>query len=128
MNPETGLRANLWTSSLSMLTSTSTLVCCTLPAVLVAVGAGATLAGLISHVPQLIWLSAHKVEVFGAAGAMLLAAGMLQWHARGLPCPADPATAAACKRSRRWAAAIYLASVLIFCVGVIFAFVLPLAA
>ena len=81
---------------LSLFTSGGTLVCCALPALLVALGAGAALAGLVTAVPQLIWLSEHKVEVFAVATLMLSISGWLQWRARSLPCPADPALAAAC--------------------------------
>ena len=57
----------------ALLASTATLVCCVLPAVLVALGAGAALASLVTAVPQLIWLSAHKPIVFATAGALLQA-------------------------------------------------------
>jgi len=110
---------------LSILTSSGTLVCCALPALLVALGAGAALAGLVSSVPQLVWLSANKGLVFGVAGLMIAVAGILQWRARSAPCPADPVLATACARTRRLSASIYVGSVAIFSVGVAFAFVLP---
>jgi len=110
---------------LSIFTSGSTLVCCALPALLVTLGAGAALSGLISAVPQLVWLSAHKTAVFGVAGLMIAAAGVLQWRARSAPGPADPVLASACARARRLSASIYASSVAVFGVGVLFAFVLP---
>ena len=113
---------------LSLFTSLSTLVCCALPALFVAVGAGAALAGLVSSVPQLVWISEHKTAVFGLAGAMLLLAGMLQWRARHAPCPADPQLATACRRTRRNSLHVYLLSLAIFAVGAWFAFVAPLLA
>ena len=113
---------------LSLFTSLSTLVCCALPALFVAVGAGAALAGLVSNVPQLVWISEHKDVVFGMAGAMLLLAGTLQWRARHAPCPADPQLAEACRRARRNSLRIYLLSLAIFAVGAWFAFVAPLLA
>src|SRR3990170_2333314 len=65
------------------------LVCafCAQPAVMVALGAGAALAGLVTAVPQLIWLSEHKAAVFGLAFVMLGLSGALLWRARRLPCP-----------------------------------------
>lgn len=120
-----GLRQNLLAALVSVFTSSGTLICCALPALLVSLGAGATLAGLVSTFPQLVWLSEHKLAVFGVAGAMLIGAGVLQRRARYLPCPADPALAAACARTRRVSALIYWASVLIYVTGVTFAFVLP---
>lgn len=110
----------------SLFTSASTLICCALPALLVAIGAGAALSSLVSNVPQLIWISEHKVSVFGFAGAMLLMAGWLQWNARNAPCPADPALAETCRHTRRNALRIYWVSVAMFVIGAWFAFVAPL--
>jgi len=118
--------SNRGTSILSLLTSGSTLICCALPALLVSIGAGAALSSLVSAVPQLVWLSEHKAAVFGFAGAMLALAGALQWRARGLPCPFDPALAATCASARRSAWRIYLLSLALYLVGCLFAFVLPL--
>ena len=52
---------------------------------MVALGAGASLAGLVTAFPQLIWLSERKPLVFGVAFAMLAFAGWMQWRARTLP-------------------------------------------
>lgn len=108
---------------LSLFTSGSTLICCALPATLVAIGSAATLTALVGNFPQLIWISEHKELVFGVAGAMLIVAGYLQWQARNAPCPADVALAAICSKTRKNALMIYWLSVSIFGVGVFFAFV-----
>lgn len=123
---DNSLRASGWSAWFSVFTSASTLICCALPALLVTIGAGAALAGLVSAVPQLIWLSAHKAWVFGAAGVMLALAGWLQYRARYAPCPADARLAAACARTRRISLWIYAVSVVIYAIGVLFAFGLPL--
>ncbi|HKO88413.1 MAG TPA: hypothetical protein VJU83_07845 [Burkholderiales bacterium] len=109
----------------SIFTSASTLVCCALPALLVSVGAGAALVSLTSNFPQLIWLSEHKPGVFGLAGGMLLAVGLLQWRSRRLPCPIDTALGRACMRQRRVSIRIYCVSVAIYAIGTFFAFVAP---
>lgn len=108
-----------------MIASSGTLVCCVLPAVMVALGAGAALAGLVTAVPQLVWLSEHKAGVFGIAFSMLALSGVLLWRARALPCPADPVLAKACNRLRR--ASWWLWSIALLCtvIGALFAFVLP---
>jgi hypothetical protein len=111
---------------LSLFTSGSTLICCALPATLVAIGSAATLTALVGNFPQLIWISEHKGLVFGLAGAMLAIAGYLQWQARNAPCPADAALAAVCIRTRKNALRIYWLSVAIFAVGAFFAFIAPL--
>ena len=112
-------------SWLSIFTSSSTLLCCALPALLVALGAGAALSSLVSAVPQLVWLSEHKVALFSVAGVMLALAGALQWRARRLACPIDPALAAQCQTSRDYSVWIYGMSVLLFVIGFAFAFVIP---
>ncbi len=109
----------------SLLASTTTLVCCVLPAVLVSLGAGAVLVGLVSAFPQLVWLSEHKVAVFGVAGMLLLGSGLLIWRARTLPCPADPGAARTCMRLRRISAGLYAVSLISFAAGAVVAFVLP---
>ncbi|MGP1717761.1 MAG: hypothetical protein ACTS9Y_11330 [Methylophilus sp.] len=120
------LQATKRLNLLSLFTSGSTLICCALPAAMVAIGSVATLTSLISQFPQLIWISEHKPLVFSLAGAMLLVAGWLQWQARLLPCPADPALAALCKRTRQQSLWVYVFSVVLFVTGAFFAFVAPL--
>ena len=122
---DTPTEGHLPAATLSLLASASTLLCCALPALLVSIGAGATLVALTGAVPQLIWLSAHKDPLFVVSGLMLAAAGALQWRARSLPCPIDPIRAGACTRARRISLRVWVASVAIFMIGVAFAFVLP---
>lgn len=109
----------------ALLGSTATLLCCVLPAVLVSLGAGAALVGLVAAVPQLVWLSEHKVLVFGIAAVLLLLSGVLLWRARSLPCPVDATAARSCTRLRRISSVLYGISLLAFLAGVLFAFVLP---
>lgn len=116
-------RRNVGVATGTLLASSATLVCCVLPAVLVSVGAGATLVGLVSAFPQLVWLSEHKALVFGIAGALLLGSGVLLWRARRLPCPAEPATARSCTRLRRISAGLYWVALCSYALGGTFAFV-----
>ncbi len=118
-------RTGFWASLASLLASSGTLVCCALPALLVALGAGAVLSSLVLAVPQLVWLSEHKEGLFIAAGLMLAASGWLQWLNRTAPCPTDPALRSACLRTRRTSARVYGVSVLVYAVGGWFAFVQP---
>jgi len=119
------LRRNAGLAALALLASSGTLVCCVLPAVMVALGAGAALAGLVTAVPQLVWLSEHKALVFGIAAALLVVAGVVLWRARRLPCPVEAEQARACMRLRRWSAVLYATALLAFALGATFAFVLP---
>jgi uncharacterized iron-regulated membrane protein len=91
----------------------------------VALGAGAALAGLVTVVPQLIWLSEHKALVFGSAGALLVISGISLWYGRSLPCPVDPSAAQACRSLRRASGMLYAIALGCFGLGVAFAFVLP---
>jgi hypothetical protein len=109
----------------ALLASSATLLCCVLPAGLVAMGAGAALAGLVTAVPQLIWLSEHKPLVFGTAIALLAVSGMALWYGRSLPCPADPNGARLCRRLRRVSAVLYGIALACFALGSAFAFLLP---
>ena len=121
-----GLGSTRAASLLALFTSSGTLICCAIPALLVAVGAGAALSSLIANIPQLVWFSEHKMPVFLTAAIMLVVAGFMQWRARRLPCPVDPVLAQACTRMRRNSLRIYLFSVGVFGLGVFFAFIAPL--
>lgn len=110
----------------ALLASSATLVCCVLPAVLVAIGAGAALVGLVTAVPQLIWLSEHKLLVFNIAGVSLAISGAALWRGRRAACPTDPILARSCQRLRRMSAIIYAIALASFGLGVTFAFLLPL--
>lgn len=114
-----------WLTFLTLFTSTGTLLCCALPALLVALGAGAALSTLVAVVPGLVWVSEYKEVVFGVAGVMLVASGWLQWRARFAPCPIDPTQRDVCLRTRQTSARVYAVSVLVYAIGGWFAFVQP---
>ena len=58
-------------SILSLFASTSTLICCALPTLLVTLGFGAVVAGLIGEMPWLVTLSQHKIWMFAGAGGLI---------------------------------------------------------
>jgi hypothetical protein len=118
-------KTNVGVAFATLAATTGTLLCCVLPAVLVSLGAGAVLVGLVSAFPQLVWLSEHKVLVFGLAGLLLGVSGLMIWRARNLPCPVDPVAARSCTRLRRLSVVVYVISVACFALGGAFAFVLP---
>jgi hypothetical protein len=62
-------------SLFSLFASSSTLICCALPALFVALGAGASFASLVSTVPFLITLSIYKLQITSLAFVMLVIAG-----------------------------------------------------
>ena len=118
-------RGGLWSSLASLFASSSTLVCCAIPALLVALGAGAALSSLVSIFPQVVWLSEHKEALFGFAGLMMIGSGALQWRNRSAPCPIDPALRDACLKTRKTASIVYVASVVLYLIGGWFAFIQP---
>lgn len=108
--------------TLALFTSVGTLVCCALPALLVTLGLGASLAGFIGVFPQIVWLSEYKLQVFALSGVMIAGAAWMQWRARSLPCPADPAQARACARLRRVSNIVLGIAALVWATGFFFAF------
>lgn len=111
---------------LSLFASTSTLLCCALPALLITLGAGAVMAGLTAAVPGVMWLSANKGPLFIASGLLLITSAFMQWRARSAPCPADPEQARACKSLRMLSRRILLSSSTVYVTGVFFAYLWPI--
>ena len=119
------LRSNKLANYLTLFTSSGTIVCCAIPALLVSIGAGAALSSLITVFPQLVILSVYKIPIFIGAFMMLIISGILQYRSRNLPCPANKNLANACTRTRKISLIIYFASVGIFIIGLLFAFIIP---
>ena len=93
-----------------------------MPALLVSIGAGAALAGVLSSFPELAIISKHKDIVFAIAAFMLFFSGAMIYRARNLPCPVDKQKAEACMRARKVSKYIYIFSLVIFLVGLFFAY------
>jgi len=119
-------RRTLIGPTLSLFASTSTLLCCVLPALLITVGAGAVMAGLTATFPGIMWLSANKRPLFIASGLLLALSAFMQWQARNAPCPVDPEQAAACMRLRALSLRLLGVSVGVYATGVFFAYLWPL--
>ena len=125
--PRSNTLSALMPAMFSLLTSSSTLICCALPALLVTLGAGAALSSLISVVPQLVIFSEYKEVVFGFAFVMLAVNGAWLWMRRNAPCPLglNAAQALQCGQARRLSHSIYYFSVVLFVLGGWFAFIQP---
>ncbi len=80
------------------------------------------MAGLVSAVPQITWLSENKALVFGGSGVIIAFAAWLQWRARNAPCPSDPAAARACQRLRAASVIILAIAAISWGIGAFFAF------
>ena len=109
----------------ALLASSSTLICCALPALLVLLGAGASLANFITIFPFFIVLSKHKILISIIATVTLSLAGYLNYKTYHMPCPADPRLGKQCMQTRKRSVYIYIISVFIFIFATIFTYVLP---
>ena len=119
-------KGNQWLPFLALFGSLGTLVCCALPATFVALGAGATLASLLGHFPQLIWLSENKEWTFALSAGFIGIGYLNMWLTRNAPCPIDPRMAQACRIGKRVSKILLVISTLVFLTGLAFAYVLPL--
>ncbi len=99
-----------------LLTSSTTLVCCALPILLVSLGLGSVSASLFANFPILITLDQYKAWIFTGSGAVLLLTGWLLFRS-GRACPIDPELAELCERAYRWNSLFYWASVVIWVLG-----------
>jgi len=113
-------------SIITLLSSSSSLVCCAIPALLVSLGAGSALASIVSIFPQITWISENKDAIFALSAIMLLLGGLLQWRVRNAPCPTDPGLTRSCAQTRNTSKIIYFVSVIILLVGAWFAYIGPL--
>ena len=113
-------------SLVSLFASSSTLICCAIPALLVSLGAGATLASLVAVFPKIVWISEHKEVIFALSSGLMIIGGILQWRNRNAPCPIDPKQRDACLKTRKISLQIYWFSLGLLIIGGWFAFVQPL--
>ena len=109
----------------SFFASSSTLICCALPAIFVALGAGASFASLITTFPFLIVLSQYKTYITLFAVVMIIIAGYVNYKTYHMPCPADSELGRACEQTRKRSRYIYYVSVGIFIFASIFTYIVP---
>ena len=104
-----------------------TLVCCALPIVLVALGAGSVMASLVASAPWLVTLSQYKVWVFGVSALLLVGNYWILYRSASVACQPG----GVCHVSHpfgRWMRRLFWASVVLYLVGFVAAYLsLPLA-
>jgi|TARA_B100001741_G_scaffold249552_1_gene211120 hypothetical protein len=110
---------------LSLFASSSTLICCALPAMFVALGAGASFAALVTNFPFLIVLSQYKTSITIFAFTMIIIAGYANYKTYHMPCPADPELGRACLQTRKRSRVLYYFSTLVFVVATSFTYIVP---
>ena len=109
----------------SLFASSSTLICCALPSLFVALGAGASFASLITHIPFLITLSQYKIQITLFALVMIVMAGYVNYRTYHMPCPADPELGRLCMQTRRRSRTLYYFSLVIFIFATMFTYLAP---
>lgn len=119
-------KTTFWGSLLSLFASSSTLICCAIPALLVSFGAGAALASLVAIFPQIVWISEYKEIIFSVAALLMIITGVIQWRNQKAPCPVDVDLRNACLKTRKMSLRIYLFSLALLLIGAWFAFIQPL--
>ena len=102
--------------------STSTLLCCALPALLVAIGAGGVMASIYANVPAITNFVQNKNLIFIIVAVLLLINGLSLWFNRNAPCPLDAKKAMICLKSRKISRVIYFMSLGIYFVGFFFSY------
>lgn len=110
---------------LSLFASSSTLICCALPALFVAIGAGAAFASLITVFPFLVVLSKYKVYITVFALVMIGIAGYANYKNFHMACPADPEVGKLCMQTRERSRYVHYFSVAIFIIATLFTYLIP---
>ena len=110
---------------ISLFASSSTLICCALPALFVFIGAGASFASLVNIFPQLIIISHYKIQISIGTLIILLIAGILIKKSDSMPCPIDPKLRNICLKTRKKSKAMYYISVIIFLSASFITYLLP---
>jgi len=115
-----------WREGLSTLAPVAvlgTLICCALPIVLVAVGAGSVVASLVSTAPWLVVLSRNKEWVFLVAGGLLAADYWILYRSTSEACQPG----GVCHISHpfgRWMRRVFLGSCVLFAAALFAAYLL----
>ena len=85
---------------LSLFTSSTTLLCCALPALFVFLGMGSVFASLTSMVPGIIWISEKKIYLFFLTGFFLMFSAYFEYRNKNILCLPD--LSQECKPVRNW--------------------------
>lgn len=112
-----------WLKWLTLFVTSSTLLCCALPVLLVSLGMGAVVASLNYNIPGLLLLAEYKDWTLVLAGLML---GLMAWviWRPNQHCPTDPKLAALCQRSKRLNQTVFWLSLCIWLIGLFFSYLL----
>lgn len=108
---------------LTLFVTSSTLLCCALPILLVSLGFGAAVASLNYAIPELVFLAEHKLWTLSFSALLLSFLAWVIWRPNQ-HCPADATLAAHCQTAKRWNKRIFWLSVSIWGIGFFFSVLL----
>ncbi len=106
---------------LTLFASTTTLVCCALPILLVTLGLGAVSAAMFANVPFLGVLAENKQWLF-LGSALMLSLSAWSVYRPGRSCPLDPELAAQCAKADKLNKRVLKFSACIWGIGFIAAY------
>ena len=113
---------SLFAQIVVLFASTSTLICCALPALLVAIGATGALVSLFSNIPFLITISENKEIVFAISGCLLGISFFLNRNSEVESCEIDENLSLSCNNLKKTNRTILMISLIIYFIGFFFAF------
>ena len=108
---------------LTLFITSGTLLCCTLPILLVSLGFGAVVAGLNYNIPGLMFLAEHKLWTLSLSALLLLFLAWVIWRPNQV-CPADFELATYCQKAKLWNQRIFWVSVAMWVIGFFFSVML----
>ena len=108
---------------LTLFITSSTLLCCALPILLVSLGFGAIVASLNFNIPGLVFLAEHKLWTLSLSALLLIFLAWVIWRPNQ-SCPADIQLAAQCQKAKLWNKRIFWLSVSIWSIGFFFSMLL----
>jgi len=121
-----GIENKSWYRWLTLFITSSTLLCCALPILLVSLGFGAVVASMNYNIPGLLFVAEHKYWALTLSALMLVFLAWIIWRPNQV-CPTDPELASTCQRAKIWNKRVLWFSILIWITGVFFStLLLPL--
>jgi len=108
---------------LTLFISSSTLLCCALPILLVSLGFGAAMASLNYNIPALVFIAEHQFWMLILSAGFLLFLARFIWKSQQ-SCPADPELAKYCQITKHWNKRVFWLSIAIWCIGFFFSVLL----
>ena len=115
-------KKSLLTQILVLFASSSALICCAIPALLVAIGATGALISLFSNIPFLITISENKEMVFTISGLLIIIAFWTQRKDEIDSCELDDKLMMSCNNLKKINKIMLNSSLFIYLVGLFFAF------